>query len=90
MIFKAIIDALVSVIKVALSFINLPQVPEKITEGVDWLFDQLVSAARVIGFFIRWETVLILLPLLLLVINLDKVYNFIMWVLRKIPMLGIK
>lgn len=90
MIFKTIIDALVGVIKVALSFINLPQIPDGIRSGVNWLFDELASAVSVIGFFVRWDTILILLPLLLLVINLDKVYSFVMWILRKIPMLSIK
>ena len=90
MIFQVIIDALVSVIKVALSFINLPQMPQGIQNGVNWLFDQLEGAVSVIGFFVNWDTILILLPLLLLVVNLDKVYNFVMWILRKIPMLSIK
>ncbi len=90
MIFKTIIDALVAVIKAALSFINLPQVPNEIKSGFEWLFSQLQNAVLLIDFFVPWRLIQVLIPLLLLVINLDKVYNFIMWILRKIPMLSIK
>ena len=44
----------------------------------------------IIGIFIDLNMVKILLPVLLIVINFDEVWKFTMFILKKIPFLGIK
>lgn len=36
------------------------------------------------------ELVLVVVPVILVLSNFDKLYTVIMWILRKIPFLGIK
>lgn len=52
---------------------------------LDLIFDNLT----LLGFFIRPLTLTIVIPLLVILINFDKVYKFVMWILKKIPMLNI-
>ena len=46
--------------------------------------------AGLITLFVRWQTVCIGIPLLILIINFEKVYDGIMWIIRKIPFLGMQ
>ncbi len=68
----------------------LPDFPEELISSVDAFFDLVFGHLPVLGFFVRLSTVKILIPLVILVINFEDIYSFVMWLLRKIPFLGIK
>lgn len=72
------------------SFIDLPDLPTFLTDSLDSFFDIVFSNISALGFFVRPLTLQILVPLAIIVLNFDKIYDAIMWVLRKIPMLGIE
>lgn len=79
-----LIDAILNVLDV------LPEFPEELVASVEEFFSLIFDNLAVLGFFLPLPTVKILIPLVLLVINFEDVYAFIMWLLRKIPFLGIK
>ena len=89
-----IIEGILNVLKVLLftvfGWINLPAVPDNITNGIDSFFDLIFNNLTLLGFFIRPITLSISIPVLLIILNFERIYHLTMWILKKIPMLGIK
>lgn len=93
MIIKAILEALKAVIFAVFSFLNLPKASEygiDVNDVVTTVNDILNMTISVINLLFPWTIVTRILPLVIIVANLDKVYKFIMWIVRKIPMLGVQ
>lgn len=90
MILGFLFDTIKVVLQTALGFINLPSLPETIETSVYNFIDMIFDNLGLVGFFIRWETVTIAVPLVIAVANMDKIYDGIMWIIRKIPMLGMQ
>lgn len=90
MILGVLLDALKVVLQTALGFINLPNLPQNIDNAIRGFIDMIFDNLGIVGFFIRWETIQIAVPLVIAVANLDHIYDGIMWIIRKIPMLGME
>ena len=87
MILQAVFDLVKNVIKLVFGWINLPDMPSAVTSVVDELFALLRGS---VGVFMDLSMLKILLPVLLIVINFEHVWKFTMFILRKIPFLGIE
>lgn len=89
-----IIEALLNLIKLLLNvvfgWINIPQFPEGLTNSVDTFLSLVFDNLSLLGFFIRPETLMISIPLLIILLNFEQVYKLVMYIVRKIPFLGIK
>lgn len=69
----------------------LPQMPDEVVSVLDQFLDLVfVNGWNAACFFIPMDFVLILVPMVLIVANFEHIYHLIMWVLRKIPVLGIE
>lgn len=79
-----LIDAILNLLDV------LPDFPEELVTSVEEFFSLIFDNLSILGFFVPLSTIKILIPLVILIINFEDVYAFIMWLLRKIPFLGIK
>lgn len=90
MILQAVFDLVRNVIKVVFGWINLPSMPEAVTSVIDELFALLRGSVGMLGVFVDLSMLKILLPVLLIVINFEHVWKFTMFILRKIPFLGIE
>lgn len=88
-----IINALLSVVRVLINllfgWVNLPVVPASITSVVDTLFTYMQQGIGIVWLFVPQDLVLVLLPLVIVVHNFDHLYHLGMWILKKIPMVGI-
>lgn len=71
-------------------FVQFPAFPETLQNGIDTMVSLVFDNAGLITLFVRWQTVCIGIPLLILIINFEKVYDGIMWIIRKIPFLGMQ
>ena len=89
MILQAVFDLVKNVIKLVFGWINLPDMPEAVTSVVDELFALLRGSVGMMGIFLDLKMLKILLPVLI-VINFEHVWKFTMFILRKIPFLGIE
>ena len=89
MIIESLINLLLSLIKFCFSWLNLPAFPEEFTDIIGDFLDLIFDNVSLLGFFIRPTTLQILIPALIVVLNFDKVYHFVMWIIRKIPFLNI-
>ncbi len=89
MIIQLILNLLKTLLFSVFSWINLPQFPEGLTNSLNSFIDLIFDNLNLLGFFIRPATIMIVIPVLIILINFDKVYKLTMWILKKIPMLNI-
>lgn len=89
-----ILEAILTILKVLLQFvfgwINLPQFPENLTNSIDSFLSILFDNISLLGFFIRPVTLTVAIPILIILLNFEQVYKFTMWIIKKIPFLGVK
>lgn len=89
-----ILEAILTILKVLLQFvfgwINLPQFPETLMSSIDTFLDILFDNISLLGFFIRPVTLTVAIPILIILLNFEQVYKFTMWIIKKIPFLGVK
>ena len=90
MILKGVLNLIKNLLFMCFSWINLPDFPAELSASLEEYLEIIFQGINLFGFFIRPLTIQIVLPLILIIINFDKIYKITMWILRKIPMLGIK
>ena len=90
MIIEAVFDLAVAAIKLIFGWIYLPAFPESLETTLTTYEDLIFDNLSMLSFFVRVSTVKVLVPLILIVVNFDKVYKLTMYILRKIPFIGVK
>ena len=90
MIIEALLNMIIGLFEKLLSFINIPQIPADVVNQVDSSLQVFIlRASELIDLFLPYN---IAKTLLIIVIAIElgvELYHFVMWILRKIPMLGI-
>lgn len=88
-----IVEILLNLIKTVLfavfSWISLPNFPDEFFDGVYTFIDLICNNVSLLGFFISPFLIQITVPILIILLNFDKLYHFTMWILKKIPALNI-
>jgi hypothetical protein len=90
MIVKGLLELVFGLLQIVFAPINLPDLPEGIANVLDELIDVLAGAVGLFGIFVDLTVVRWLIPVVLIIVNFDKIWNVIMFILRKIPFLGIE
>lgn len=72
------------------SVIDLPIVPPGLVSAIETMFDYMQQGMGIINFFCPLDAISPAIDLFLAVWIVINGYDIIMWVLRKIPMLGIE
>lgn len=89
-----VIEGIFNLFKILLfsvfGFINLPDFPEELKNSLNQFLDIVFNGINLFGFFIRPSTIQIVIPILIVIINFDKLYKLTIWILKKIPMLNIE
>lgn len=89
-----IFEGFCSLVSVLLQFIFtlLPDLPsfdvsllDALTKYVNLIFNNL----GLLGFFVDINAIKPLVPLVILVINFERIYHFIIWLINKIPFLDL-
>lgn len=89
MIIMGLLDVVFSVLKVLFSWLSLPDMPDEITSVVDGIIGYIVDALPLIWMFFDKNVVTVCLVIALACMNFEKVYDFLMWIIAKIP-IGIR
>ena len=84
---KALSGILISILSLLPTF---PQLPESILNGLNSFLDLIFNNVGLLGLFIPISTIKVVIPLILVIVNFDKIYKLVMWVLKKIPVFGVK
>lgn len=90
MIIKLLFELIISLLNLLFGWVSFPPMPEAVTVALGTLLDAMASAMGFIWLIVPRELVLVVLPVVLVVENFDKLYSVIMWILKKIPFLGMK
>lgn len=64
--------------------------PEAVTSAFDVVLDAMSSAMGFVWLIVPRELVIVIIPVILVVVNFDKLCSIVMWILKKIPFLGMK
>lgn len=87
MILELIISAITNVLKIVLAVLpNLPQLPNSITTSISRVMSVIFDNVGLLGIFVRISTIKLLVPLVILVVNFEHIYHFIMWIIKKLPL----
>ena len=93
MVVEGILNALKTVIFALFSWLDLPNLSDYTSGFEDTLYlivDMLYSSRSIINLFLPWDIVKFGFPIIIVVINFEHVYHFVMWIIKKIPMIGVK
>lgn len=91
MIIEGLVDTLIMSIQAILSLIpNLPDLPSGLVEGANGFINLIFDNVGLLGLFVPISTIKVVVPLILLIVNFDKIYRLVIWLLKKIPVFGIK
>lgn len=90
MIIKLLIDLLYSVFYVLTLPIAIPSMPDSVREFIATALDYISSGMGIVANFVDLPYLLTLFGIVAAVDVGMMIYKLVMWVLRKIPMLGIE
>ena len=91
MIILGLLQALSGILISILSLLpTLPQLPDSILIGLNSFLDIIFNNVGLLGLFIPISTIKVVVPLIIVIVNFDKIYKLVMWVLKKIPVFGVK
>lgn len=68
----------------------LPDIDPRINTAIDAFFDFMFAGINLVGVFVDIDMIKILIPVVILIIRADDIIKLVMFVLKKIPVLGIK
>ena len=90
MIIKGIFELVYALLSIVFEPVNLPDLPENIQNVFNDLLSVLISAVDLASLVLDFSVVKWLIPVVIAVANFDKIWSMIMFILRKIPFLGIE
>lgn len=90
LILEAVFTLFSSALKLIFAWINLPDLPTEVETVINQLFGYMEQGMVFVFLFFDMNLVKIMLPMVIVVANFEKVYKLVMYVLRKIPFLGIQ
>lgn len=90
MIIKLLFELVIGLLELVFGWVSFPQMPEAVTAALDTLLNAMAAAMGFVWLIVPRELVLVALPVILVVENFDKLYSVIIWILKKIPFLGMQ
>lgn len=90
MILESVFNLFSSALKLIFGWISLPDLPPEVETIVNQVFEYMRAGLGFLFIIFDMDLVKLMLPFVVVVMNFDKVYKLVMYVLRKIPMLGIE
>lgn len=90
MIIKGLLELIFSLLQIIFSPIDIAPLPSDIQKILDKFIDWIISGYSILDIFVDMRVVKYLIPIVIVVANLDKVWSFIMFILRKIPFIGVE
>lgn len=86
MIIEAIINLITLLLKTVFGILpNIPDFPNSLLNSIDNVLNIIFSNLDLLGLFVRIDTIKILVPLIIVVVNFEYIYHFSMWLIKKLP-----
>ena len=90
MIIESLLEAIFALLQVIFSPIALPALPDVVADVLEQFKSIIVGGIGFLSVFVDFDVVKVLIPIVIVIANFDKIWPLIMFVLRKIPFLGIE
>ena len=90
MIIKGLMTLLYNVFSALTSAINIPQLPDELHSFISDFMEYLQTGLQILAVYTHLQYLLTLIGVVVLIDAAMLIYHFVMWVLKKIPMLGIE
>ena len=90
MIIMRLCDLFYNIITTLLSWVNVPSLSDDTLYDIEMFTDVLCSGANLIRYFIPTNIFHVGLPIFLFLLGFEYLYYLIMWILKKIPVVGIE
>ena len=90
MIIKGLFTLIINLLELLFGWVSFPPMPAAVTSVFETLIGYIGDAMGFVWLIVPKELVLVLLPVVLILSNFDKLYGVIMLILRKIPFLSIE
>lgn len=89
MIIESICNLFIKFFTSLLKFVNIPQIPQDVLQQVNETIDTIITRGSELIELVMPYTIARTLLLVVIAIELAiHIYHFVMWVIRKIPMVG--
>lgn len=69
---------------------SLPNFPQSVIDTIDYVFELMFSAINLAGIFLDLNMVKVLIPIVIAILNFDKMVKLIIFAIKKIPFLGME
>lgn len=89
MILESLLNLIYSIFD-KLMILNIPDMPAEVQNYIDTMFSYLVAGAGILANYTPLSYLMILFGILLAVDMGIMLYHLVMWILKKIPVLGIE
>ena len=89
MIIEALLNLIYGLMSV-LMVLNIPDMPAEVQSYINSFFDYLASGVGIVANYVPLDYLLVLFGVILAVDVGIMLYHFIMWIIKKIPMLNVK
>lgn len=89
MLVESLVSMLINVFDKLTSAIDIPALPASVDDMLWEVWDYLYSGAVILMNYTHWDYLRILFGIVLAIEAAFTIYKLVMWILRKIPMLGI-
>ena len=90
MIIKGLFSLIIALLNIVFGWVSLPAMPSAVDEAFNMLLSYMQSGIGFVWLIVPRDLVLVVIPVILILSDFDKLYTVVMWVLRKIPFLGIQ
>ena len=90
MIIKGLFDLIYTLLSIVLSPFSLPQLPDGLQSIFDTVLGDLTGRVGLLCQFVRPSTLQLLIPAVIVVINMEHIWDAILWILKKLPFVGIE
>lgn len=90
MIVKFILELIYNLILIVFSSVAFPGLPDVISSVLNKLIVYINSAIGIFFLFVDFDVLSVLFPIAILLIYSDNIYKATIWVLKKIPFLGMQ
>lgn len=90
MIIKGLFELVYTLLSTVLAPFSIPSFPSGIQSILDSVVSYLTSAVGLLCIFVRPTTLHLLIPAVIIVINMEHIWDAIIWILKKLPFVGIE
>lgn len=89
MIISGVLDILYSIFSVLTLPIDLPEMPNQIRTYINQLVSYMNTGYKILNVYLPMDYIMLLFGIIIAVDIGINLYKFVMWVIKKIPMLNI-